>query len=681
MLAGLDDVEWADLSHFRGSAVDTPDLLRQLASEDAGEAWDALGELAERILMYGEVYPATIAAIPFLAEIARSAPHHRHEALWMLGTMVDPGHVESSPPEAQAALAGQTQVFVELLDDGDARVREAAAYAAAQAGVAPAALWSRWQVEDDPAARASLALALGLLDPVDAEPVLIDVVVHGPPAVRVAAAMALRRAGRDCPDGTGAAVASAIDEGATIPYGWAYNSNWFHELLMVPAAVATDLFSHTMRSRKPETVETALLAMRQRCEEQRSAPAIFVPLLAPLLRSKSGRWDVMYALRSMGVAAAQFADVIAGWAARFPKVAGEPRITTEYMAVQTLMRLGDPRWIDPFRAGVSAVSGHIPEPSGARFNPASLAAVRSRLAREPASVNVLGSVLASWGVDAAPAVPELLAAIPRAGRAAAWALMKIGHDDAVALPHLREIVAHGDAEAAAAIRRLTGDAQPLLDLLLAALTEGEASWPSSLPALDGLADVIGPLLPTARKYLRGAAFATAPGRKRQLLAARVVAVVEPAAVLPTVRAILAEDRYQARAAANLIADLAQADRRVVADFEPDLRQRLGDPHSRLAAARALARLGVPTEDLATALVAGITDPDEPDGVDTILELRATETIPALEELLASDERFVTGTDHVWTDEMLQERMRAAIVELRTYSTDSSAAVRVRKSST
>jgi hypothetical protein len=160
MLAGLDDVEWADLAHFRGSAVDTPDLLRQLASEDAGEAWDALGELAERILMYGEVYPATIAAIPFLAEIARSAPHHRHEALWMLGTMVDPGHVESSPPEAQAALAGQTQVFVELLDDGDARVREAAAYAAAQAGVAPAALWSRWQVEDDPAARASLALAL-----------------------------------------------------------------------------------------------------------------------------------------------------------------------------------------------------------------------------------------------------------------------------------------------------------------------------------------------------------------------------------------------------------------------------------------------------------------------------------------------------------------------------------------
>jgi hypothetical protein len=511
--------------------------------------------------------------------------------------------------------------------------------------------------------------------------VLIDVVVHGPPAVRVAAAMALRRAGRDCLDGTGAAVASAIDEGATIPYGWAYNSNWFHELLMVPAAVATDLFSHTMRSRKPETVETALLAMRQRCEEQRSAPAIFVPLLAPLLRSKSGRWDVMYALRSMGVAAAQFADVIAGWAARFPKVAGEPRITTEYMAVQTLMRLGDPRWIDPFRAGVSAVSGHIPEPSGARFNPASLAAVRSRLAREPASVKRprQRARLVGRGRGTGRAGASRRHSTRRQGRR--LALMKIGHDDAVALPHLREIVAHGDAEAAAAIRRLTGDAQPLLDLLLAALTEGEASWPSSLPALDGLADVIGPLLPTARKYLRGAAFATAPGRKRQLLAARVVAVVEPAAVLPTVRAILAEDRYQARAAANLIADLAQADRRVVADFEPDLRQRLGDPHSRLAAARALARLGVPTEDLATALVAGITDPDEPDGVDTILELRATETIPALEELLASDERFVTGTDHVWTDEMLQERMRAAIVELRTYSTDSSAAVRVRKSST
>ena len=77
--------------------------------------------------------------------------------------------------------------------------------------------------------------------------------------------------------------------------------------------------------------------------------------------------------------------------------------------------------------------------------------------------------------------------------------------------------------------------------------------------------------------------------------------------------------------------------------------------------------GVPTATLVPPLVDGIADLTEPDGVDTILELRAAETIPALEGLLASDERFVRGGvvgEEIWTDELLQERIRSAIVALR-----------------
>jgi hypothetical protein len=56
---------------------------------------------------------------------------------------------------------------------------------------------------------------------------------------------------------------------------------------------------------------------------------------------------------------------------------------------------------------------------------------------------------------------------------------------------------------------------------------------------------------------------------------------------------------------------------------------------------------------------------------TILELRAVETIPALEALLSSDERFpptAAADDLVWADELLQERTRSAITALRDAST-------------
>ncbi|WP_432827962.1 hypothetical protein [Dactylosporangium sp. CA-092794] len=87
----------------------------------------------------------------------------------------------------------------------------------------------------------------------------------------------------------------------------------------------------------------------------------------------------------------------------------------------------------------------------------------------------------------------------------------------------------------------------------------------------------------------------------------------------------------------------------------------------MAAARALARLGTPVADLTDFLVRGVTGYAGRDGLVTILELRAVRTIPALEELIAADDRLpVPGSvdDVVWADELLAERIHATVALLR-----------------
>ena len=67
MFDGLDDIDWASLKHAYGSAADVPAMIRQLASEDRG---DALHAAYGNIFHQGTRYQATPVAIPFLIEIA-----------------------------------------------------------------------------------------------------------------------------------------------------------------------------------------------------------------------------------------------------------------------------------------------------------------------------------------------------------------------------------------------------------------------------------------------------------------------------------------------------------------------------------------------------------------------------------------------------------------------------------
>ncbi|MBG0829733.1 HEAT repeat domain-containing protein [Planomonospora sp. ID67723] len=70
VLAGLDEVPWADLDHAYGPADDVPGLLRALRSERADERERALPELYSNIFHQGNRYPATAPAVPFLAQLA-----------------------------------------------------------------------------------------------------------------------------------------------------------------------------------------------------------------------------------------------------------------------------------------------------------------------------------------------------------------------------------------------------------------------------------------------------------------------------------------------------------------------------------------------------------------------------------------------------------------------------------
>ncbi|QYN24176.1 hypothetical protein [Amycolatopsis sp. DSM 110486] len=68
--AGLDDVDWAQLTHAHGSAEDVPELIRALGQNSS--EWDAvLDELfGDDLLHQGTCYSATAPALPFIGQLA-----------------------------------------------------------------------------------------------------------------------------------------------------------------------------------------------------------------------------------------------------------------------------------------------------------------------------------------------------------------------------------------------------------------------------------------------------------------------------------------------------------------------------------------------------------------------------------------------------------------------------------
>ncbi|WP_117211420.1 hypothetical protein [Allorhizocola rhizosphaerae] len=69
MLDGLDDIDWARLSHAYGSAADVPAQIRALSSREVGVREKALHALYGNIYHQGTRYEASAYAVPFLLEL------------------------------------------------------------------------------------------------------------------------------------------------------------------------------------------------------------------------------------------------------------------------------------------------------------------------------------------------------------------------------------------------------------------------------------------------------------------------------------------------------------------------------------------------------------------------------------------------------------------------------------
>ncbi|MEH0980795.1 HEAT repeat domain-containing protein [Micromonospora sp. CPCC 205556] len=671
MLSGLDEVEWAGLSHAYGAAEDTAGLLRAMASADEDEASEALEEFVGSVFHQGTVYPATVPAVPFLAELAVTAPHQRASLVATVGMLADPHHAYGDEQaEVREAVRAQAERFPPLLADPDPEVRMCAAYTVAQCGdrLPVALLRDRWATEEDPGVRACLALALGLRDAAGHAGLLAGALRGEEPVVRVAAAVALLRAGLPWPAGAVEALAEALGRDAELDYVWQHHNEAVAELALdTDDEVVADLFRR-MLDAGPDARRAACYGIGVRCRARRSAPALLLPLVGRLLDDpdEDVRGDATGVLRLAGTGAGAYADGLARIAAGYPEVADSVGFTPPQRATETLAMLADPRWIEVICAAWTA--GHdVRIPYGELpFGTAVLAAARERLADggPPPLVAGLATLIGGWGSAAAAAAPELTAALPAAPAQVSAALAAIGVLPPAALPELRAAASAGDLTAGVALWRLAGAADPLVAAVEALLGKGRVGNDRQLVRVaETAAEALAPLAPTLRPYLTGVALPTYPERHVQVVAARIVhaATGETAAVLPTLRAVLAGGALPASAAAELAARLAEP------SLEPVLRELLADQWARVAAVRALWRLGVPPDELAPVLIRALDDEYGARGaLPLLVEMDARSAVPALRDLAERDRRLVTsGIEHntAWQDDQLRQELHRAVAVL------------------
>ncbi|MEU6635126.1 hypothetical protein [Streptomyces rochei] len=86
LLAGLDDVDWAGLSHAYRSAHDVPGHIRTLCGSDDEAREQAFTSLFSSIFHQGSRYTASPVAVPFLARIAVAGPAAAREDTLLLLT-------------------------------------------------------------------------------------------------------------------------------------------------------------------------------------------------------------------------------------------------------------------------------------------------------------------------------------------------------------------------------------------------------------------------------------------------------------------------------------------------------------------------------------------------------------------------------------------------------------------
>lgn len=225
MFEGIDQIDWKNLSHAYGEAVDVPHILRDLTSDEAQKREEAIHALHSNIWHQGTVYEATAYAVPFLVEFASTTGLPCRSQILALLTVIACGtsyhdvhqhlslfEVERAKPEWRAQIeielvwvkAARDAVlrglphYVDLLADEDCAVRAAAAYVLAALPESTdrvrSALVRRAEIEHDSIACASMLLAIAHLFSKDAgTPKELGRYLSNDrePVVRLAAAMGL----------------------------------------------------------------------------------------------------------------------------------------------------------------------------------------------------------------------------------------------------------------------------------------------------------------------------------------------------------------------------------------------------------------------------------------------------------------------------------------------------------
>ena len=193
VLAGLEEIGWAGLSHAYGPAGDVPGLLRTLISESPGERQRALHALYGNIFHQGSRYEATAHAVPFLARLAvdRQTPQ-RDEIVHML-VAVAIGYDEAFLPAGIDIAAWRAGIERMRSADPEQRRRELGAWVEAAQSEEERRVRSIRRATYDPArALRSAQDELGAYDAVRAEvPRLRGLLGDGDPRVRAAAAYLL----------------------------------------------------------------------------------------------------------------------------------------------------------------------------------------------------------------------------------------------------------------------------------------------------------------------------------------------------------------------------------------------------------------------------------------------------------------------------------------------------------
>ncbi|GAA2925937.1 hypothetical protein ACFPN0_28040 [Kitasatospora cinereorecta] len=493
--ADLDAQPWATYQHAYGSAADVPDCLRALADEDDEVAAEALGELYGSILHQGSVYEATAHAVPYLARLA-GAGVRTAEVLALLGGIAEGGADEGESDEAacRRAVTDQLPLLLASLEAGSGDVRQAAAWAAAMTGaseqVCPV-LRTRFATEGEPLVRAELLGGLAHLDPEGTAGLAAGAIgPDGPGELRIAALLACVDAGEPWTaahheamlgllpaDGL---VSGRMDLARNEPLKYVVS-----ELLLRDTDADRDaaygLLDAALRAELPEARTEALWAAESACQISRSAPdRVAGPLVAAVLGDPPTAGRALSLLRLLGRRAAAAAPVLAELAATGGDAADralEALVSVDPApAVSLLSRDLENR---P-RALGAACGGPLGSSPTVPFDAGLLTAVRARLATPGKLSNNepfrYAALLESWGDRAAPALPELGAALPTFPQPMARALAAVcppEHRESTG-GLLRRAARSGPPEArlaaARALWQLTDDAGPLLTVLAVQLT-------------------------------------------------------------------------------------------------------------------------------------------------------------------------------------------------------------------